>query len=361
MYKYSLAPISIVLIVVAMYVFSCHTKYPSVQYNPESYADTIFNFSKSQLPFYGNAQRLMSAPLPNGTVIWVGANANINNANIGKVPCSYNVHSLGYTQQAGITNLLNNGTADFIPSASSNTYYSPISVYFFLDTVYVYCEQYINNQLQYSTHIAKFKYPSYQFCGVQQQQPQEGYIFGYSTVADSALGFVYTYGFKYPLAAKPELLVARYSIQSPGNIWLYNNAGMWYNFANSAQGIFTLNSINFSVITRKGDYALMLQNKGDSCGQGLDIISYYSQDAQGPFNNKKEIYTITDRLQGHSPMANHITMHPWLINSKGEMLCTYSTNGYLPCFDACVGGFMPSHVADTKGFRISPIKLYQGW
>jgi hypothetical protein len=87
--------------------------------------------------------------------------------------------------------------------------------------------------------------------------------------------------------------------------------------------------------------------------------------ATGPFSTLKKIYTIDDRYRGHSPFFYFPITHPEFINSKNELLVTYSINGYEPCESSCVKGrAIPDHYR-PKAIRV-PLELiglktpYQG-
>ena len=68
------------------------------------------------------------------------------------------------------------------------------------------------------------------------------------------------------------------------------------------------------------------------------------------------IYTIDDRLQGHSPFFYSAIAHPEYINKKDELLVTYAINGYGTCVPDCRNNRMNPDVYRLKAIRV-PCKL----
>src|SRR5439155_12310728 len=99
-------------------------------------------------------------------------------------------------------------------------------------------------------------------------------------------------------------------------------------------------------------YVLTTSAFSVACDQGKDIFICGSDTPTGPFSSLRKIYTIKDEYQAHSPFFYFPILHPEFINPGGEILLTYSINGYEPCVSACVNGrAIPDHYR-PKAIRV---------
>ncbi len=93
-----------------------------------------------------------------------------------------------------------------------------------------------------------------------------------------------------------------------------------------------------------------------ACDQGKDIFVATSEKMTGPFTPLKKIYEVPDRFNGHSPFFYLPMAHPQFLNTRGELLITYSINGYEPAVSACANGrAIPDHYR-PKAIRV-PLTL----
>ncbi|RYE15570.1 MAG: hypothetical protein EOP51_26730, partial [Sphingobacteriales bacterium] len=158
-------------------------------------------------------------------------------------------------------------------------------------------------------------------------------------------GYVYAYGNMHDSFGGAYLEVARFATGSPYS-WSFWNGTSWVaapTTANAAQlGLDgnTTKSLrtNASVSYVNGKYVLVEMDFGYGCPGAGDHNIYISTatNPTGPFNARKKVYAIQDKING--VLSNHyvINIHNAFNNSQNELLVTYCLNytgcsGVSPC------------------------------
>src|SRR5690606_13874998 len=96
-----------------------------------------------------------------------------------------------------------------------------------------------------------------------------------------------------------------------------------------------------------------------TCGMGRDIYSWESDSPEGPFVNKKLLYTIEDKYEGEYLVTYNATAHPEFMKNN-ELLISYNVNGFdnddsTPCVNECQDAFADRRNAD--GYRPKFIRV----
>jgi hypothetical protein len=171
------------------------------------------------------------------------------------------------------------------------------------------------------------------------------------------IGFVkggdhlYAFGGKQSGLAS-DLYVARFSASKPDSEWLFWNGHEWQKNVSRAAPIARGASTSLHVCFVRGKYLLSTSAFSLGCDQGRDIFFATSDSPTGPFSKLNQVYTIPDENQGHSPFFYLPAAHPEFVNAQGEILVTYSINGFEPCVSACVKGrAIPDHYR-PKAIRV---------
>lgn len=88
------------------------------------------------------------------------------------------------------------------------------------------------------------------------------------------------------------------------------------------------------------------------CDQGTHIYVSVSDNVNGPLTERKEIYTIPDKLEGHYPFFYGVNIHPHFDNGNKELLITYDINGYGDCVKTCKNGWTNPDTYRPRAIRI---------
>ena len=180
-------------------------------------------------------------------------------------------------------------------------------------------------------------------------------------------GYVYAYGQKpIPRAGESEVYVARFSAANPGASWKYWDGRAWNNDVTEIMSI-GRSTISPHVSKVKDKYLLLSTQLSVACDQGKEVYFSVSEQATGPFNEKKLLYTIDDTLQGHYPFFYSVAAHPEFsrsdakikltsTNREEDLLVTYCINGYAPFREPCHNGRADPDHYRPRGIRI-PLKL----
>jgi hypothetical protein len=103
-------------------------------------------------------------------------------------------------------------------------------------------------------------------------------------------------------------------------------------------------SASYSVLKLQGRYYMISQDIGFlTCGYGRDIFSWESDHPEGPFTNKKLLYTIEDKYRSEYMITYNATAHPEFIKNN-ELLISYNVNG--ACTPYCEDPFANRYNAD---------------
>jgi hypothetical protein len=81
----------------------------------------------------------------------------------------------------------------------------------------------------------------------------------------------------------------------------------------------------------------------------------------GPWINKQTYHTVNKTFQNNHASISGATFHPSDINSKQEVLCSYSTDGFGSCVSSCTGAFMPVAHRSTYFLRVPLSQIYSLW
>lgn len=186
----------------------------------------------------------------------------------------------------------------------------------------------------------------------------EAYEFGNAVVVDSARSYVYFYGMKQDwIIYRPYVARIPFGRDVTGQ-WEFFDGSNWSTDVNaSAQLMLDANhyvSPSFSVIRLQEKYYMISQDVGFlTCGYGRDIYSWESDHPEGPFTNKKLLYTIEDKYRGEYMVTYNATAHPQFIKNN-ELLISYNVNG--ACTNRCESPFTDRFNADMyrpKFFRVA--------
>lgn len=294
-----------------------------------------------------------SMTLNDGRVLWFYGPSHLNDMNgSGQIACTPNVHNAIALQQGNQWTTVNAPNADAIPSNEANTWFEPLHAYQFFDTVFVFAKK-VGTSAQHDTYIAKFRFPDMQFLRTDSIGTA-GTSFGYSVVVDTAIGFCYIYGLHQPsLTSQNDLFLARFSMNNPHSPWLYYSTSGWVNVSSAALPLTTVPGENVSVRKVKGKYILLTQDAGKTCNQGTGISSSIGADAWGPFNNPTKLYTISDKINGVTPVTFGACLQPQWLNNSNEIIVTYSMDGYAPCVTTCTNGYDEADYHRLKAIRVS--------
>jgi hypothetical protein len=196
---------------------------------------------------------------------------------------------------------------------------------------------------------AKIYLPAIKVVAYTPLQDLNGIGFGQGFIKEN--GFVYTYGLK-----DAKLYVARFPDSNPNSAWQFWDGKSWQGdihkiaVAADAPGFSTF----FTKV--KDKYVYLSTEFSLACDNGKDIYASTSDNLTGPFTKRKVIYTIPNDKDGHRPFFYGPNAHPEYVNSKDELLITYSINGYAPCIPTCVDGKFDPNNYRLRAIRV-PLKL----
>lgn len=152
------------------------------------------------------------------------------------------------------------------------------------------------------------------------------------------------------------IYAARFPAGQPGGRWEFWNGEGWKGDAGMAAPIAEGASSTVHVCRIRSKYLIVSSQFSVACDQGREIYAMTSDRPTGPFSPRRTIFTIDDRVDGHVPFFYFPVTHPEFIDAEGNLLLTYSINGYEPCLKACVKGRgIPDHYR-PRAARI-PLRL----
>ena len=329
-----------------------------------AYKDVIFTEYFRRTSGWTASDATISVPLPSGKTIWLMGDSYIDNYNPADntIPCLFQVRNSMLVQdilnpQDFITILDNAQTGvNRTPVKLQNndtTYFWPGHGYAKGDTAITFWQQYSGADYTHvKNYVAKVYTPSFtDASGIKELTPLSlpaEFEFGTSVVVDSSAHFIYAYGFKKDwIVFRP--LLARFSMdQDVLAPWEFFDGAGWTHDVNAVQQIMASTndyvSPSYSVLKLQNKYYMISQDIGFlTCGLGRNICSWESNAPEGPFTNKKLLYTIEDKYKGEYMITYNATAHPEFIKNN-ELLISYNVNG--TCTNYCGDPFNNRYDAD---------------
>jgi hypothetical protein len=364
-----LSVISLSLFVIAGFIEKEQAKTKEYKIYQDTDVTRFFNRTQGWIASDG----ALTVALNDGSSLWLMGDSHFNDFDpkTGTVPCLFQVRNCVLLQPRNDWNWLH--TTTFIgngPGSRSYFKFKPSDEYFSWpgggvqigDTIYVYS----SNLKKTGPGMwgfgpggpdmwAKIKYPEMKVAGYSPLQDFGGIGFGFSMVKDAAAGYVYVYGDKmFKTAGK--LYVARFPISNPNAPWTFWDGKTWNSDVSKVAPIADGLSYGLNVCKVKNKYLVFGTALSVDCDQGKDIYVACADSPLGPFSKAKTIYTIPDRVNGHSPFFYGVCGHPEFLNKKDELLVTYDINGYGKCVVDCVNGRSDPNIYRPRGIRV-PLKL----
>jgi len=308
----------------------------------------------------------ISIPLSDGRVLWLFGDSHLDDidAKTGTMPCLFQARNAGLLQR---TNDFSNpqtmagkgpGFRSWFKNSTNNDeWFWPVCGFQSDSTIYVYLAALRKTPeggmwgWKSAGHDfwAKMKFPEFDKITYTELPSFNGITFGNGFVKERET--MYAFGGKQKGLAS-DVFVARFNAAQPEQTWAFWNGKSWDVNVTNAAAIAGGASTSLHVCKLKEKYLLMSSAFSVGCDQGKDIFVSVSSNATGPFGPAQKIYTIPDLYKDHTPFFYFPIAHPEFVNANGEILVTYSINGYQPCVSACVDGrAIPDHYR-PKAFRV---------
>jgi hypothetical protein len=147
-----------------------------------------------------------------------------------------------------------------------------------------------------------------------------------------------------------DVVVARFRTDEPTK-WGFWDGTNWTGTSTNAVAIGRAN-VGVHVCCVRGKYILTSGSFSVACDQGKDVFMAIADKPTGPFSKLKKVWTLDDTYRGHYPFFYIPQAHPEFINSRNEILVTYSINGYEPKVPACVNGRAIADHYRPKAIRV---------
>ncbi len=329
-----------------------------------AYKDEVFTEYFRRTSEWVASDGSISVPLPEGKTLWLMGDSHIDGYIAGDttIPCLFQVRNAILVQDlrepSSITTILDktqtgvNRTPVKL-SVNSQTYLWPGHGYAKKDSAIVFWQGYEGAGMTHTTNYVSKIYTKNMTDASSIKKliplpiPAE-YEFGNAVVVDSVRSYVYFYGMKSDwIIFRPYVARIPFGRDVTGQ-WEFFDGTSWSDDVNtSAQLMGDLNhyvSPSFSVIKLQDKYYMISQDIGFlTCGLGRDIYSWESDSPEGPFTNKKLIYTIEDKYRGEYMITYNATAHPEFIKNN-ELLVSYNVNR--TCTDYCANAFADRYNAD---------------
>jgi hypothetical protein len=308
----------------------------------------------------------ISVPLPDNRVLWLFGDSyivDVDTAN-NTLPCLFQVRncmmvqdSVDLSQFRTIIDSTQSGVnrSTFKIRPDDSTLLWPGHGYVWSDTVYLFMERYSNSDMgkYYGEYIAKLHYPDLHLAEIVPVQMNTNYYFGRAVVKDTVAGWLYIYGNRLNWIVW-EPILARCPINGIQGPWQYFTGTGWSSLPGGSQKICDDPvSPGFSVFIKNNKYYLITQENGYlTCGLGREIYSYESDLPQGPFINKKLLYTEESMWNGRYLLTYNAQAHPFF-TSGDELLIGYNVNDRVdttssnPCPSQCVNIWTDRMDADS--------------
>jgi hypothetical protein len=312
----------------------------------------------------------ISIPLSNGQVLWLFGDSHIDDFDpgTGTIPCLFQTRNAGllhdkdFLQTARTLVGKGPGFRSWLKNSNDeNLWFWPLCGFQERQTIYVYL-----NALRKTPaggmwgfegtgrdYWAKIKFPEMSPVAYARLPAFNGITFGMGFVKEGQ--YIYAFGGKQSGLAS-DVYVARFKAADPERDWSFWEGRRWGANPTNAVPIARGASTSLHVCKVKGRFLLTTSAFSMGCDEGREIYISTSASPTGPFLHRKRIFTVDDTFQGHIPFFYLPIAHPEFINSKNELLVTYSINGYEPCVSSCVDGrAIPDHYR-PKAIRV-PLKL----
>jgi hypothetical protein len=335
------------------------TTLPINNFKAESYSDSIYNNTWANVPNFSGGQRPFSLLLKDGRRLWFFQESNNYEPNKDVVSCNYNAHNALLVQNNNTIALLNNPNQNYlIPNTG---YLHPISAYNFQDTIFVYCQKFINDVLMPNPYLVKLSFNNLSIISIDSFTAQNGILFNYSLIIDSTFGYIYSYGLQYPFSNTNNVFVSRQSLGSPYTPHTYYDGTKFVADINAAKPITTTINTDISIAKIKSGYIVITHDSNKSCNSSIAIYAQFMSYVYGDVKYAYKIFDIPNKIGVSVAQTNHAAIVPSIINSNNEVLITYSIYNFGTCNNQCTNGFIPSIYKNTKGFQVKLSTLYAGW
>lgn len=331
-----------------------------------AYKDPVFTEYFRRTSGWVASDATISVPLPSGHSLWLMGDSYIDNFNAADttIPCLFQVRNsilvqniLAPTEFRTVLDYSQTGVnrTPVKAALNDNSYFWPGHGFAKRDTAIVFWQRYSGaNYTHQGNYVAKIYTPNLtDASGIKQLKQLNlpaGVEFGTAVVVDSAKNYIYLYGMKKEwIIFRP--LLARVPINkdvTSNSAWEFFNGTGWSADANASQQIMASASDyvspSYSVIKLQGKYYMISQDIGFlTCGLGRDIYSWESNHPEGPFTNKKLLYSIEDKYKSEYMITYNATAHPEFIKNN-ELLISYNVNG--ACTNYCQDAFANRFNAD---------------
>jgi Domain of unknown function (DUF4185) len=305
-----------------------------------------------------------SIPLSDGRVLWLFGDSHIDDIDpkSGTMPCLFQARNAGMVHR---TNDLQNvvtlagkspGPRTWFRN-STNEWFWPVCGFQQDRAVYVYLAALRNTgeggmwgfTATGTDYWARISFPDLSHVTYSPLPRFNGITFGNGFVREVAT--IYAFGGKGKGLAS-DLFVARFEASKPETNWTFWDGKRWQDNVTNAVPIGKGASSSLHVCKPGSKYVLTTSAFSVACDQGKDILLSTATKPTGPFSALRKIYSIQDTYKGHSPFFYFPILHPEFTNPQGEILLTYSINGYEPCISACLDGrAIPDHYR-PKAIRV---------
>ena len=310
----------------------------------------------------------LSVPLSDGRVLWLFGDSHVNDYDpiTQKMPCLFQTRNAAFIHKKNdlkdAETLVGKGPGFrswFKNSTNEDFWFWPLSGFQSGSTVYVYLAamRKAGDGGEWGFESAgrdywgKIKFPEMKEITYAQLPAFNGITFGQGFVREGE----YTYAFGGKGSGRKlgsAVFVARFPSANPEAQWSFWNGRAWEQNVTNSATIGRGASTSIHVCKVRDKFLLTTSAFSIACDQGRDIFMATSGSPTGPFSPLKKIYRIDDSFQGHFPFFYFPIAHPEFINQRGELLVTYSINGYEPCVPACVKGqAIPDHYR-PKAIRV---------
>jgi hypothetical protein len=336
----------------------------------KAYKDTtVTNFFRRESGLIA-ADNAISVPLSNGKVFWNFGDSYIDTYQpaTGTVPCLFQVRNAAivqpyddwnWTHSQTLIGTNTTGVKSLFKNSTDEKYFMwPGAGFQHKDTMYMYCTslvQFGNGAFDFKQHgndlWAKVTVPGMKVVKYTSLPAFDTINFGCGYVKDEGSDMMYAFGYK-PDFIESNVFVARFSLKDPNTNWTFWNGQRWDKEVKHAKPITRGASNSVYVCKVRNKYVLVTSEFSVACDMGKKIYVATSDHPTGPFTQRKEIYSIDDREQGHSPFFYSVFPHPEYINEKNELLITYCINGYEKCVPFCKDGKANPDYYRAKAIRV---------
>jgi len=312
----------------------------------------------------------LSIPLSDGRVLWLFGDSHVDDydAASGTIPCLFQTRNAGLLHRKedlrNVQTLIGQGPGFkswFKKSDGIDSWFWPVNGFQSGDFIFVYLSSLRKTaaggqwgfQSTGRDYWAKVSFPQMKEIAYSVLPAFDGITFGQGFVNEGE--YTYAFGGRQK-GIGSDVFVARFKSAAPEGEWTFWDGHSWNANVAKAAVIARGASTSIHVCKVKNKFLLTTCAFSVACDQGKEIYMATSRGPTGPFSPLKTIFTVDDTFQGHYPFFYLPVAHPEFINQQGELLVTYSINGYEPCVSACANGrAIPDHYR-PKAIRV-PLDL----